>query len=327
MPEDVRRAIFTTVSLLLGTIILGTVGFTLIEGWPIFDSFYMTVITITTTGYREIYELSTYGRILAVILMFFGIGVFFYGINLIVPVLVQRRIERWRKVLENISDHYIVCGYGVMGKEIVYELSRMAGRDKIVIIDESIEKINLAREDGYISFQGNTIEEKTLERARIRHAKALIACMADSSNAFTIMTAKELNPNIYTMAIARSPSGIKNTRRAGADLVLSPYSDTAKKAALILRRESAAEFFEVISKIGENMMLEKVQLLNKKLDGKAIKEIELRSKTGTNIVAIERKGEILIPEANLKLEYGDNLYLIGNEKQLQKASEYLGVSN
>jgi voltage-gated potassium channel len=326
MAENIRRAITTTIILLILTLAVGTAGFTILEGWPLFDSFYMTAITITTTGYKEVYELSFYGRIFAILLMFFGIGVFFYGINLIIPILVQRRMERWKKVLENLSDHYIVCGYGVMGKEIVGELSRIVNKDKIVIIDENIEKVNLARENGFIAIQGDSIEEKILEKARIRQAKALIACMTDSSNAFTIMTAKELNPNIYTMAIARSPSGIKNTKRAGADHVLSPYSDTAKKASIILKRESAAEFFEIISKIGENMMLEKIQMLNEELDGKAIREIGIRSRTGTNIVAIERKGEILVPEADLKLEYGDNLYLIGNEEQLKRASEFLGIS-
>ncbi|RLI83099.1 potassium channel protein [Archaeoglobales archaeon] len=326
MPTDVKKPVITTIIFLLLIVLLGTIGFTILEGWSLFDSFYMTVITITTTGYREVYELSFYGRLLAIVLMFFGIGVFFYGINLIMPILVQRRMERWRKVLENVADHYIVCGYGVMGKEIVDELSQIMDKDKIVIIDENIEKVAVARENGYIAFQGDSIEEKTLERARIRHAKALIACMSDSANAFTIMTAKELNPNIYTMAIARTPAGIKNTKRAGADQVLSPYSDTAKKASIILRRHGAAAFFEIISKVGEDFMLEKVTMTNREFEGVNIRDIDLRNRTGATVVAIERKGEIIVPHATLQLEYGDNLYLIGNEEQLRKASEYLSKS-
>ena len=326
MPTDIKRPVITSMIFLLVIIFLGTIGFTILEGWNLFDSFYMTVITITTTGYREIYELSFYGRILAIILMFLGISVFFYSINLIMPALVQRRIERWKKVLESITDHYIVCGYGVMGREIVEELSKITTKDKIVIIDENIDKVAVARENGYIAIQGDSVEEKTLERARIKHAKALIACMSDSANAFTIMTAKELNPEIYTMAIARTPAGIKNTRRAGADQVLSPYSDTAKKASIILRRHGAAEFFEIISKVGEDFMLEKVSMTNREFDGVNIRDIDLRAKTGALVVAIERKGEIIVPTPTLKLEYGDNLYLMGNEEQLRKASEYLGRS-
>ncbi len=326
MSADVRKPIVITIVLLALIILLGTIGFTVIEGWNLFDSFYMTVITITTTGYREVYELSLYGRLLAVILMFFGIGVFFYGINLIVPALVQRRIERWKKVLENITDHYIVCGYGIMGREIAEELSKITSKDKIVIIDQNIEKVAVARENGYIAFQGDSIEEKTLERARIKHARALIACMSDSANAFTIMTAKELNPDVYTMAVARTPAGVKNTRRAGADQVLSPYSDTAKKATIILRRRGAAEFFEIISRVGEDFMLEKITMTNREFEGVSIRDIDLRNKTGANVVAIERKGEVIIPYATLKLKYGDNLYLLGNEEQLRKASEYIGKS-
>jgi voltage-gated potassium channel len=256
--------------------------------------------------------------------MFFGVGTFFYGINLVMPVLVQRRIERWKKLLEDISDHYIVCGYGVMGKEIVQELLNIVEKNKIVIIDSNVEKVALARENGYIAFQGDAIEEKTLERAKIRHAKAIIVCMPDSANAFTIMAAKELNPEIYAMAVGRTPSGIKNTRRAGADHILSPYSDTAKKARVILRRPAALDFIEIISKVGENLMLEKVSMVSNEHDGKTLKEIDLRRKTGATVVAVERKGEVLIPESELRLEIGDNLYIIGKEEQLRTASELLG---
>jgi voltage-gated potassium channel len=326
MPTDIKGPIITTIFLLTAIVLLGTIGFTLIEGWDPFDSFYMTVITITTTGYREIYELSSFGRILAILLMFFGIGVFFYSINLIMPALVQRRMERWRKMLESMTDHYIVCGYGVMGREIVEELSKVIPRDRIVIVDENIEKVAVARENGYVAIQGDSIEEKTLERARIKHAKALLACMSDSANAFTIMTAKELNPEIYSVAIARTPAGIKNTKRAGADQVLSPYSDTAKKASIIVRRHGAAEFFEIISKVGENFLLEKVTMVNRELDGLQLKDVDLRAKTGAMVVVVERKGEFIVPTASLKLEFGDALYLMGDEEQLRRASEYLGKS-
>jgi voltage-gated potassium channel len=326
MPTDIKGPIITTIFLLTAIVLLGTIGFTLIEGWNPFDSFYMTVITITTTGYREIYELSSSGRILAILLMFFGIGVFFYSINLIMPALVQRRMERWRKMLESVTDHYIVCGYGVMGREIVDELSKVVPRERIVIVDENIEKVAVARENGYVAIQGDSIEEKTLERARIKHAKALLACMSDSANAFTIMTAKELNPEIYSVAIARTPAGIKNTKRAGADQVLSPYSDTAKKASIIVRRHGAAEFFEIISKVGENFLLEKVTMVNRGLDGLRLSDVDLRAKTGAMIVVVERRGEFMVPTADLKLKFGDGLYLMGDEEQLRKASEYLGKS-
>ncbi|AGK62175.1 K+ transport systems, NAD-binding component [Archaeoglobus sulfaticallidus PM70-1] len=321
--RELERAIAITIILLLITIAIGTIGFTVIEGWSLFDSFYMTVITITTTGYKEVYDLSYNGRFLAIFLMFFGIGVFFYSINLIIPTIVQRRLERWRKLLEKISDHYIICGYGVMGREIAQELVKVTNKDKIVIIDENMEKVSLARENGYIAIQGDSVEEDVLERARIKHAKALIACMNDSSNAFAIMSAKEMNPNIYTMAVARTPSGVKNTKRAGADYVLSPYSDTAKKAMVILSRQSAADFLEIISKVGKRFLLEKVQLSNKNLDGKKIKDLDLRRKTGATIVAVERKGDILIPDADLSLKFGDNLYLMGSEDQLIIAGKYL----
>jgi voltage-gated potassium channel len=288
-----------------------------VEGWGLFDSLYMTVITITTTGYREIYEMGTGGRILSMFLMFFGIGIFFYAINTIVPLIVERRMEMKEvKKLSEIKDHIIICGYGKMGREIANELPK----NRIVVIDSRAEKVNVARENGYIAILGDAIEEEVLERARIRRAKALIACMTDAANAFTIMAAKDLNPNVYTLAILRSPDAEKKIKRTNVDRILSPYKDTAKMVVATLQKPATIEFIESIMSVVGTFTLEKVKV---GIDNKTLRELDLRGKTGCTVVAIERDEELIIPEPDTVLKKGDMIYLIGRDDALKKAEKIL----
>ncbi|RLI84555.1 MAG: potassium channel protein [Archaeoglobales archaeon] len=320
MPNNnIERQVAYVAILLIAVTILGTLGYYFIEGWPIFDCLYMTVITITTTGYREVGELSTAGRALSMFLMIFGVGIFLYSINSIMPILIEKRRERWKKVLEKISGHYIICGYGKMGVEISKELPT----DKVVIVDLDPNKVAIARENGFLAVQGDATEEEVLERAGIRRAKSLIACTErDSSNAFAIMVAKDLNPNVYTIAILRTPAGEKKLKRAGVDMLLSPYRDAAKKVSIAVRRPTAADFIEVIGREGE-LMLEKMELKNEELSGKSLRETNLRRLTGCMVVAIERGKEVIFPDPDTTIQKGDILYILGKEESLGKVEKVI----
>jgi len=301
----------------------GTVGYVTIEGWGFIDAFYMVIITITTTGYGEVNPLSTPGRILSMVLMITGIGIFFYGLNEIIPALVGRRLERWKRMLENIENHYLLCGFGDMGQEIAGELSKGTKKSGLVVIDPDQSKVSLAREKGYLAIQGTPSNEDTLTEARVGHAKAILASMEDSENAFAIMVAKDLNPKIYAVGIAQSITGTKNIKRAGADYVLSPYVDTAKKASMLLRSPVAADLSEIVSEIAEVGMLQKVSIKNSDISGQTLRELDLRAKTGSIIIVIERKGEIIRPTPELTLQMDDDLYMIGDEGELKAARSML----
>ncbi|HID42691.1 MAG TPA: potassium channel protein [Archaeoglobaceae archaeon] len=311
---SIEEKIIKIVTLLLSILVIGTLSYHFIEGWSLFDSLYMTVITITTTGYSEVAEMSPAGKVLSMLLMFVGVGVFFYSINLLVPVLVERGQERWKKMLEDIKDHNIVCGYGIMGREITEELPK----DKVVIIDMNIEKVNLAREKGLLAIQGDATEEEVLEMANVRTAKALITCLpSDSANAFAIMIAKDLNPNIFTIAVLRTPAGSKKISRAGVDMLLSPYSDAAKKIYMALSRPAVVELIEIFSKKGGTLMLQKINLQSEHISGKTLRDMDIRKKSGCTVVAIERNGEIVVPDPDTVLSKGDILYVMGNNEQLE----------
>lgn len=315
MDKDIRSSILRILVLLFSMVIFGTVTYHIVEGRDWFECLYMTVITITTTGYGEIWELSIYGRIISMFLMFFGVGIFFYSISVLSPIFLEMKLRRWEKMLERMKDHCILCGYGMMGREIARQLPK----DKVIVVDIDRNKVELAREDGYIAIHGNATDDAILERAKIRDAKSIICCMNDSTNAFTVITAKSLNPSIKTVVVLRNPEAEKNLRRIGVDFLLSPYRDTALKVYALMRKKASVEFVEtIISGLG----LEKI-VIDEKLSGKNLKELDLRRRTGCIVVAIVRGKNVIVPSAETVLEKGDIMFVIGTEDSLKKLMEII----
>ena len=305
---NLKQKVARVVALLAAVIVFGTVSYHLIEGWPLFDSLYMTTITITTTGYGEIRKMTIYGRILSMLLMFVGVAIFLYSINVLIGVVVEGSLRRWERMLGKMTNHYIVCGYGLMGKEVVKELPK----EKIVVIDSDINKINLAREDNLIAVHGDATDESILEKAGIRRAKAIVCCMSDASNAFAVLIAKDLNRSIQTIVVLRSPDVEKKMQRLGVDVLLSPYRDTAKKVFATLVKRASIEFIETVISGEESLNLEKV-VVDERLANRTLMELDLRRKTGCIVVAVVRKGEVILPEAETRLVRGDILYMMCRE--------------
>ncbi len=319
--EDLKGELIRVIGLLIAITVFGTVGYHFIEGWDWFDCLYMTVITITTTGYREVGKMSVGGKILSMFLMIFGVAIFLYSVDAILPILLERRSERWKKVLEKIEDHCIICGYGRMGREMAKELKKEL--KKVVVVDIDANRVASAREDGIIAIQGDCTEEDVLERAGVRRAKCIVACTNnDSINAFAVMVAKDLNPNVFAIAVLRTPGGEKKLKRAGADMLLSPYHDSARKVCVAVTRPTAADFIEIIGKMG-TLMLEKMELKNEKFHNLSLKDTNIRKMTGCIVVAIERNGEIIFPDPETKVYKGDILYVLGKEEGLKKAYELI----
>ncbi len=319
--DNLKEELLRVVGLLIAVTVFGTLGYHYIEGWDWFDCLYMTVITITTTGYREVGKLSVAGKVLSMFLMIFGVAIFLYSVDAILPILLERRSERWKKVLEKIEDHCVICGYGRMGKEMAKELKKEI--KKVVVIDIDPNRVENAREEGIIAIQGDCTEEEVLEKAGIRRARCIIACTNnDSINAFAVMIAKDLNPNIFAIAVLRTPGGEKKLKRAGADMLLSPYHDSARKVCVAVTRPTAADFIEIIGKMG-TLMLEKMELKNKSFHGLSLKDTNIRKLTGCIIVAIERNGKIIFPDPDTKIYKGDILYVLGREESLKKAYELI----
>ncbi|MET1125137.1 MAG: potassium channel protein [Archaeoglobaceae archaeon] len=295
-------------ALLFATIIGGTLAYRIVEGWDWFDCLYMTVITITTTGYSEIHEMSRAGRTVSMFLMLFGIGIFFYAVNVAMSSVFELSKRRWESMIEGMRNHVIVCGYGVMGKEVVRSLPK----ERVVVVDSDAGKVSLAREDGFLAVHGDATDTATLEKAGIRRAFAIVCCMNDANNAFTSLAAKELNPNVKTVAILRSPEAESKLRLAKIDVLLSPYADAAQKIAAIVTGRPEVELVETIFSGRVALRIEKI-VAGDEFAGKTLKELDLPRKTGCLVVAIVRGERILLPSADTEIEKGDVLYMMCKE--------------
>ncbi|OKY79110.1 MAG: Kef-type K+ transport system, putative NAD-binding component [Candidatus Methanohalarchaeum thermophilum] len=320
--SSVRNKTIEILALLFLITFVGTLGFHLLEGWSLFDSFYMTIITITTTGFEEVHPLSFSGRILAIVVMVSGISAFFYAIGQLFPLLVEKRIMRRKRLPKDIQDHIIVCGYGTIGTNVLKEISSRKDDKKIVVIDKDQDKVSMAREDGYWAVHGDVTDEEVLEKADVKTAGFLITCVDDSDNAFCIMIAKEFNEEIYSIAIARSTSNLKNLERAGADQVLSPYQDTASKVKVLIKNPVSSNIAEVISGLGGNNYFEKIDI-GEKGEGETIRSLSLQERTNALVIAVGKGKRIARPTPDMELEKGDKLYVIGSEKEVEKAIDLL----
>ena len=189
MFKDIKNIILILLVLFLG----GSIGYSLIEGWDFIDSVYMTVITLSTTGYREILPLSVTGRIFTMLLIIIGVSFLFYALGNLNVVLFERNIFRNRKMqkrIEKLEQHYIICGFGKIGKKIAHELDRRK-KDFVIIEKDEIHLQDIP--ENYLFLHADATEDLNLERAGIKEAVGLVAVMgSDASNVFTTLSARGL---------------------------------------------------------------------------------------------------------------------------------------
>ena len=224
--------------ILLSVVILaiGTAGYVLIEGWPPLDGLYMTVITLATVGYGEIREISQTGRIFTIALIFLGVGFYLYVVGNLIQFLVEGRIREVlgrRKLDKQISalrNHFIVCGYGRIGRVLSrYLIQKYLD---VVVIERNEDRIPVMDTDGVLYIIGEATNEETLIRAGIRRARGLLTVLAtDADNVFLVLTAKNHNPEVFTVARADQNSAKTTLYAAGADKVISPYDLGARRMA------------------------------------------------------------------------------------------------
>ena len=205
--ERLRRRLLWLVLLIAAALASGTIGFTLIEGFDPFDAFYMTLTTITTVGYAEIQHLSRAGRVFNSFVIVFGVTTMFFAIGAMTQTVIEMELgeffgkRRMKRMIDKLEKHYIVCGYGRVGRAAMGEL-RQEGV-AVVVVDRNPEKVERAIRDGVPAFCGDSTQDASLEEAGVRNAKGLIAALAtDADNLFLILSAKTLNPVLKVAARA-----------------------------------------------------------------------------------------------------------------------------
>ena len=334
MQPFVRRLLF--IAILLGAILLiGTVGFMYFEGWSAFDSFYMAVLTLSTTG-GDVHSLNFHGKVFSSILMLVGVTTVFVSIAILGETLLRMEMndyfgrKRRDRMLKDISGHYIVCGAGRVGRSVIQELLRSEAT--VVLIDNRVERARWATDKGVITLVGDATKDEVLRQGHIETAKGLVAAIAsDAENVYVALSAKVLNPQLLIAARASDEQAEEKLRRAGATTVFTPYSFIGHRLAQSLLRPHVASFMDIASAFRQpsDLDLEIEQLpigSASSLVGHTLEQLRLSTNYGVIVLAVRQKNGVMKfnPSADLLIETGDVLIAMGERPKLKRLEQETG---
>ncbi|PYR89458.1 MAG: potassium channel protein [Acidobacteria bacterium] len=305
----------------------GTVGYVLIEGWSPWDAFYMTVITITTVGYREVHPMSRAGEAFTVVILLSGVGSFFYAFTLFMALLaeghfIERRLQRKHvRMLDELKDHFILCGFGRMGEIIAREFSRQ--HVAFVVIERSSDRMQAALEKGFLAVEADASSEDVLRTVRIDRARGFIAAVGtDAENVYAVLSARLLRPDVFIIGRAETEDARVKLRRAGADRVISPYHIGGQQLAQTALRPAVVDFVQLAT-TSENLELNMEQVHigeGSPLKGRSLVEAGLRQRFGVVVVGIRRiDGRMdFNPAPETTMRAGDDLVVLGRADSLKE---------
>ena len=308
-------------------VIIGIIGYMTIEKWSFIDAAYMTAITLSTVGFSEVNGTSTAGRIFTMFLIFAGVGYFLYLAGVIMQFVVEGEIKsilgrrKLDSTISKLKNHYIVCGYGRIGRILCEQLK--ANTPNLVVLEKD-EGLNATMEkDRVLYLNGDASEEALLIKAGIHKAKHLIAALAtDMDNVFLVLTARQLNPGIHIMARAGSSNVKSKLLAAGANRVESPYDIGAVSMGLKLLRPSVSSFLDIaLSHKKKSIQIEETSVSEKApLANIMLKDSGIRQNFDLIIIAIRKKdGEMIFnPSFDTRMESGDTVIVMGQPENLAR---------
>ena len=276
-------------------LVLGAAGYIVIEGWSFMDALYMTVITLATVGYGEVHEISPEGRLFTVILIFLGVGFFLYVVGNVVQFLVEGRIRHvlGRRILDKqiskLKNHFIVCGYGRMGRALcTYLIQKYLD---VIVVEQNPNRVPVMDKDDILYVVGGATDEDTLMKAGIKRARGIISVLgADADNVFLVLTAKRLNSEIFVVARANQNETEKTLYAAGTDKVVSPFALGARRVAHAILRPTVIHFLELaFSDDSTDIHVEEMIVsASSKLVDVSLQESELRHDFDLIIISIRK---------------------------------------
>ena len=314
-----------TLILTVGLVFFGTGGYMYIEGWSFDDALYMTIITMATVGYGEVHQVSDAGRAFTMFLIVMGVGYFMYVVGIIVQFLVEDRIRvilgrrKLDKQIAKLKNHYIICGYGRIGRVLAHYLNERYLN--VVIIEKNSDRQEKMDEDGVLYLIGEATDENLLIKAGIKKAKGLVTAVAtDADNVFLTLIAKQLNPGIFIVARAIQNTAKRTLQAAGAEKVISPYDLGARRMAHAILRPTVIKFLELaFTDESTDVQLEEIlvhstsRLLNVQLKNSGI-----RQQLDLIILTIKKADGSMIfnPKADTCIETNDTLVVVGRAKSV-----------
>lgn len=333
--EDKRKLkfIFVVFALLL---ILGTLGYMILLKVSLVDALYMTVITISTVGFGEVGTTSELSELFSVLMIFLGVGVVGYAFTTVEAMLVEGRlVDLWKgskmdKKISALDEHYIICGSGELADVIIDKFTK-EGLDFLVITDDRADLDDYSHHD-ILVIEGQATEEEVLEKAGISRARGLIAALpSEVDNIVTVLTARNLNKDIYIIANSTSKSGSQKLMKVGANKTMSAVEISGKRIASLMIKPNIISFLDVVTKVGDvEMDLEEVIVKKGSyLENKDLIAAQIPNKTGLIVLAIKRnkdKKMLFNPPGNYIFETNDVLIVLGREDQVEKL-RHLGDEN
>lgn len=322
---DPRKQAFLGLGMLAFWFLIGTVGFFFIEeGWTVLDAFYMTVITITTVGFSEIHPLSSTGRIFVMVLAIGGLGTLLYTLARIAQLLFEGELvdflgkRRMMSEIEDMKDHYIVCGFGKVGRPVVEGLNAEGLPVVLVEVDPDLEATIQELHVPYII--GDATQEEVLEKAGIRRAETLLGLLpSDADNLYLTIAGLDLNPDIKVIARAADEAGETRLKRAGAHDVVSPTRIAGLRVLQAAVNPTAVEFMEIVTQQQAlQLSLADIPLAEtSSLTGRTIADCQIRGQYGVIVVAVKREKDMEFnPDPSYELSAGDVLVVLGEDLDL-----------
>jgi len=331
--NPLRRHVLIALAALGTPLLIGTVGYVVLEGWPWFDALYMTVITLATIGYGETHPLSPAGRAFTMVLIALGVGTVAYLASVAGRALVEQWLgevfwrSRMRHEIEKLKGHYIVCGAGQVGQLVRRELAA-AGAPHLVIDRDPVTVGRLVA-DGVLALAGDATDQAMLEQARIQLAKGLVAVLpSDADNVYVAMTARDLNPTLPIVARATDEAVAPKLQRAGASRVVLPDVTGGRQIVQALLSPDVLDFLDLATgRDNLTLQLEQVRVgAGSELVRHRVVVGQMRNLHRVSVVALRKRDGSLfdIPKSESAIEPGDTLIVVGRAEDCRSVAALAG---
>src|SRR5919106_2444201 len=319
------RSILVWGALVIAAASIGTLGYVILFGWTLSDAFYMTMITLTTVGFREVAEVGEGARLWTILIAMSGVGLIFGFVGLVAEALVasatsgRRQRRQMVDAIGRLEGHWIVCGYGRVGSAVARELA--AEDQAVVVIHQDGDSRERARRDGMLVIEdpalGDATDDAALRAAGIGRARGLVATTdSDGQNVYVILSARTLNQGLFIVGRASTDAAIEKLSRAGADRVVSPYQMAGRRLAALALRPRVVDFLDAAIGGGVSFALEEVEVAEDgPLAGRSVGDLDQRQGRGLAIVREGRDHEPN-PGSDRVLEAGDVLIVVGPSERL-----------
>lgn len=326
------KRLYYAALLLLAVVCIGVSGYMLIEGYRFFDAFYMTIITIGTVGFMEVQPLSDPGRLFTAFLIITGFGTFAYAITSVTGYVIDGEFRDYYRhlktlnAIEKLNGHVIICGYGRNGRQAAQVLKKHDKR--FVVVEQKkdeVEKLN--HKFSHLVLEGDATQDEVLLKAGVERAAAIITTLPiDADNVFIVLTARALNPKLTIISRASDDNSDRKLKTAGANNVIMPDKIGGAHMASLVLKPDVIEFIDYITgQGGPEINLEEITFDNlpEPLRNKTIKDLEIRNKSGANIVGFKKgNGEYIInPSPDTQLIPDGKLFVLGTPEQIRKLRE------